>query len=150
MCAFLTRSEHGNSLHFIPHAVHFLYNNFPKKSIFATQTSPQKAIFWEKFKKIAPQNPGWAPPPPPPGRARRADPPTLADPAIPNAFIRVLPLLGKQWKILVYALIRSVASIRQLPLFGQLVKKKWVQKCPKNGQKRGSIFEEPPLRGRYT
>ena len=35
------------------------------------------------------------------------------------AFIRVLPLLGKPRKIPVYALIRSVASIRQLSLFGQ-------------------------------
>ena len=35
------------------------------------------------------------------------------------AFIRVLPLLGKQGKILVYALSRSVASIRQLLLVGQ-------------------------------
>ena len=47
------------------------------------------------------------------------------------AFIKVLPLLGKQRKILVHALIRSVASTRQLPLFGQkrtLVKKKKAKK----------------------
>jgi len=84
-------TEHGNSLHFIssavhflyknfPKKVHFLYNNFPKKSIFSTQTSSQKAIFWEKIKKIAPQNPGSAPP----GLGRRADPPTGADRAIPK------------------------------------------------------------------
>ena len=47
-------------------------------------------------------------------------------PLLGVAFIRskkigakALPLLGKQRKILVYALIRSVASMRQLPLFWQ-------------------------------
>ena len=71
------RSEHGNSLHFISSAVHFLYKSFPKKSIFSTTTSqkvdflyiniPPKSHFSGKnFKKIAPQNPGS---PPPGGRA---------------------------------------------------------------------------------
>ena len=76
------RSEHVNSLHFISSAVHFLYNNFPKKSIFSTQTSPKEAIFREKNQKNRPPTPRVGPPPPPP--ARRADPPTLADPAIPK------------------------------------------------------------------
>ena len=87
------RSEHGNGLHFISSAVHFLYNNFPKKSIFSTTTSqkkvdflytniPQKAIFQEKNQKNCSPKPRDAPPRG--GSGPRADPPTLADPAIPK------------------------------------------------------------------
>ena len=72
------RSKHGNSLHFISSAVHFLYNNFPKKSIFSTQTSPKKAICRDFFlKKIAPQNPGRHPPGVGPAVPTRRPSPTL-------------------------------------------------------------------------
>ena len=57
------KSEHGNSLYFISSAVGFLYNNFPKQSIFSTQTFQKKSHFSICFfKKIAPQNPGLAHP----------------------------------------------------------------------------------------
>ena len=85
------RSEHGNSLHFISSAVHFLYKNFPKKSIFSTTTSPKsrfslhkhppkKPFFGKILKKSLPKTQG----PPPRGLGRRADPPTGADRAIPK------------------------------------------------------------------
>ena len=38
------------------------YNNFPKKVHFLYTNIPKKAIFRGKIKKIAPQNPGSAPP----------------------------------------------------------------------------------------
>ena len=97
--------EDGNSLHFISSAVHFLYKNFPKKSIFSTTTlqknrfslhklPKKKAIFWEKIQKNrSPKSrvgtPGGG------GRARRADPPTLADPAIPKTAIICKEKTGK-------------------------------------------------------
>ena len=68
------RSEHGNSLHFISSAVHFLYNNFSKKSIFSTTTSqksrcslhkhpPKKPFFREFFQKNRSPKARVAPPP---------------------------------------------------------------------------------------
>ena len=100
----LMKSEHGNSLYFISSAVGFLYNNFPKRPFFIqqlpkkvdflTQTSPKKAIFWKKFKKIAPQNPGLAP--------RRG-----VGPAVPTR--RLLPTL-------LYQRLRPVLVERCIPL----------------------------------
>ena len=102
------RSEHGNSLHFISSAAHFLYKNFPKKYIFSTTTSPKsrfslhkhpqkKTIFGfffsKKFQIFCPQTQGRQPPPE--GWARRADPPTLADPAIPKTGWRAWKPVGE-------------------------------------------------------
>ena len=61
------------SLQQLPQKVDFLYTNIPQKSHFSGKIK----------KKIAPQNPG-SPPPGGGGLGRRADPPTLADPAIPK------------------------------------------------------------------
>ena len=84
-------SEHGNSLHFISSAVHFSYKNFQKKYIFSTTTSPKcrfslhkhppKKPFFGIFfsKKLLPKTQGRHF-----GGGGRADPPTLADPAIPK------------------------------------------------------------------
>ena len=81
------RSEHGISLHFISSVVHFVYNNFPKKSIFSAQKSPQKPFFREKIKKSLPKTQGR----PPPGLGRRADLPTGADRAIQKPGAALLP-----------------------------------------------------------
>ena len=55
------RSEHGNSLHFISSAVHFLYKNFPKRRFSLHKHPPKKPFFGIFFQKIAPQNPRLAP-----------------------------------------------------------------------------------------
>ena len=82
------KSEHGNSLFLSPaqsifstttsRKVHFLYNDFPKKSIFSTQTSQKKKkpFFIFFFKKSLPKTQG-RPPPVRPAVPTRRPAPTL-------------------------------------------------------------------------
>jgi len=87
------RSEHGNSLHFISSAADFLHNNFQKKVDFLYINIPPKKPFFEKIKKIAPQNPGSASP-----RGVGPDVPTLAYPAIPKTVETAKMGLGRAEK----------------------------------------------------